>query len=175
MTDNIIKIENVVELKKHKYVMPEDKLMETRFGPLRLVRGMLSDGASCVLDIDLNSFFPHDWLFILPNTETKKNLSKKEVDLVYYDALRKSGHYVIAVIRYFGLQHCPGTRHFSQYLWNRNRDIQRAMGWAYEEFISQEYFVPRKACWDFPTYYTKDAVWRGCLAIPNDLPCDCTP
>ena len=141
--------------------MPYDCNVAVPQGTIRLIRGMLSDGATGVSDLCPEAFFSHDLSFLYPVTLEGKRLTKQQVDYGYYYVLKNNGHALRGIIRYVGLQYFPGTSYISSRIWSKYRLIEEAMASNYQEWLSQEHFVPRKACFQFPSIYTKDAVWIG--------------
>jgi len=153
-------IENVVNLRRYPYVCPFSMRVHTSFGNVLIARGFLSDGDSGVPDLCQEAFFAHDKLYIHPVVERKGNvirISKFKCDIVYGEILMRRYRWFHAVIRPIGLTILGKTHQ----IWNdyRVRESANACWWV--EPGPESHMVPLAADWEFPSFYTRDAVWKG--------------
>ena len=173
--NDVVKITDYVDVKIWKYVMPYDIVLDTWFGAKRLIRGRVWNGASGVPDLDMESSALHDDLYAYPVMDSGDRISKIQCDILYGQFLyrasektklrgsrfynkisyhfRKRYRRIAAIMRPIGL-HFVGNK-----AWKKHRITEKKLGDQYQEWMSQKYYVPRKACWDFPSFHTKHAIW----------------
>ncbi len=151
-----MKIECEVDLKKFPYVCPFAMVLKVKAGDIYIPRGLLSDGASGVPDRCREGYFAHDKLYLCPEVEVKERvvrISKYKCDSSYRQIQRQNNQYGWAALYWVGLTMFPP----SYFVWRyyRKREKKNSAWWVTERM------VPHAACWKFPSFYAKDAVWIG--------------
>lgn len=148
-------ISDVVDVQRYSRVVPDDTIVRTWRGDLLLPRGMLSDGATRVIDICPEAWFAHDLLCRYPVINGHR-ISKWEADMLYGWILLRNGH-IAGVWRPAGMLVVPGAAHVSWRMWHdqRQREIDEPEWWL------TECMVPFPDYWHFPTIDTVDAVYIG--------------
>ena len=151
-----MKIEDTIDIKKTPYVCPFDLKEWTPYGSVSIPKGFLSDGATGVLDLDIISFFVHDFLFISPHVQKKDGtsftLTKRQVDYSYFKILWRNGIPIRAAIRFLGLSFLPPAYK----LWKENRIKEKE-----DPHFLLSHLVPNADNWTFPSFHAKDAIWLG--------------
>lgn len=148
-----MKITDAVDCEKYPYVMPFNQTIKTYLGPLYLVRGLLADGATGVLDLSKPAFFAHDLLYIRPIIEGRR-IRKWQCDIIYGQILFRNWRLLSAIYRPIGLQI------FGHGAWRKYRRQEKE-----NPDFWQSHIVPKPQLWLFPGYKTEDAVWIG----PKDM------
>lgn len=154
--------------KEFNYVCPRHRLIHTPWGDVEMLRGTLFDGATGVIDLDPESFGPHDVLYRRPIVKRRgKNVrvGKFTCDLIYGYRLWKDKRFGPALWRPFGLTFVGWPS------WLAHRRKEKELGDDYEAYLAQTYVVPKEACWDFPSYELDEAVWLGGVSrAPESAP-----
>lgn len=158
-------ITDIVDVEKYPYVWPYGGQylpiqVDGQLLYIPMVRGLLSDGASGVIDLSLHAFFGHDTLFLKPVVLTdhgkRVRLCKGQVDRGYGWMLAEDGHKVRGKLRFWGLGKCPGVSNISQNTWDRYRERElNEPDWFMDERV-----VPHAREWRFPSHWTKDAIYQ---------------
>lgn len=146
----------VPNLHKNKYVCPFDYKPQTPYGRLQVPQGWLSDGASCVLDLQKEAFMAHDYLYVYPYIEGKR-LTKFQCDRVYASLLWRNKRWFFAGTRILGLT----LGGFVAWSSHRKEEEEDPEGWT------DRHFVPMIESWDYSiamsSWRTKDLIWVGAI------------
>jgi len=150
-------ITDVVDIKAFPYVCPFPMRVATSYGRIHIAKGFLSDGASGVPDLCRAAFFGHDKLYLHPVVEVdgvQYRLGKMQCDIAYGQILMRNHRWFRAVLRPIGLTFLRKTHQ----IWNdyRLKEAANANWWTEGDDTR---IVPYSSCWEFPSFYTKDAVW----------------
>ena len=139
-----------IDTKKYPYVCPFNMSIPTPWGRVVVPRGFLADGASGVIDLCKEAFFAHDRLYLCPEVEGKR-IGKFKCDLIYGWILMKAWRIGRAFIRPLGLSI------FGWVAWNKYRKKEKKN----PNWWLQKHVVRNAYKWDFPSFYSKDAVYTG--------------
>jgi hypothetical protein len=142
-------IDEVVDTKRYKYVVPWDFTEDTPWGPVTCRRGEISDGASGVDEVCMEAFFVHDKIYHLGRTDTQ-SVGKFAADIIYGIILKRSGKWCRMVVRPAGLLLFPVTSWISWYQWRKKRKAKPTL----------MPHVPKPEEWLFKSWRLKDAVWE---------------
>ena len=143
----------VVNVAKYKYVWRTHGGIRVGDWLIPIPYGFMSDGDSCVPDRQPLAYFGHDRLYASPWAIFKgvvKELTKRQCDWMYSKiGIRKFN--LIVFLR--GLFLATGI---NNRVWKLYRERDQAA-------LIESKIVPKAMCWDFPTQYTRDAVWVGAV------------
>lgn len=171
------KIGDVVDVEAWPYVVPQSWAIPTYAGTVALPRGLLGDGASGFLirDLDPETFFPHDRLYICPMITPRGDpgkvaapvrIGKIKCDLIYAHMLIRRWHIAPAVIRPIGLLTLPT----SWRIWREYRRKEReSPEWWTLPLDQGGRFVPWRDSWHFQNWRTAFAIWDPTLSPPLTL------
>jgi len=140
---------------KFPYVCPFSWRIQTPFGRVYIPKGWLSDGATGVPDVCPPAFFTHDRLYAWPFINGRR-IGKAKCDLIYGILLFKHWRPFRAFERPVGLTL------FGWSAWNKCREREKA-----DEHWWHEQIVDHAAEWDFPSFYSRDAVIKQAALNTN--------
>lgn len=157
------RISQVVDVEQYKYVWGSNQKIRCGDWVIEIFYGMLSDGSSCVPDRVPSAWWAHDRLYLSPwgyYKGVRKRVSKRQADMIYAKlGLNRVNPWVFIE----GLLLATGI---NRRVWKNYRKQDEAK-------LIEAHTVPRPLCWQFPTQYTRDAVWigpDGCdLSTPADV------
>jgi hypothetical protein len=173
-----VKIEDVVDLRRFKYVQNEaNVIIPTRYGDLRLIYALISDGASNVVDLCFKAFMGHDQLNLIPIVYRKEidneghvryqaiRLNHLQVDTVYGDLLADKKLPLFRIAGFIRSRFLMAYNFLPFSAWARYRRQEKRMGWCnWEAHVMRTRVVPHATCWWFPDIKLKNAKWKEALA-----------
>lgn len=152
-------IQELIDLQKFKYVCPFDMTIKTSRGNKTIKRGFLSDGASGVSDLNEESFFFHDTMYLYPVLDNGLRVSRFFIDFAYGRILFKYGNiFPGGLIRPVALSLINTLPHSP---WQHHRQRETFFGPTYVDYIQTRYHIPQPANWSFPSIWLKDAIYQG--------------